>query len=140
MMWAGCWGIPEAAQTALKAKIDAGMLGRKTGFGFYEWEDKKAVRARADYPAEELEDLASALLAPMIDKCRSAVAQGIVASRDDADIGCILGIGFPGYRGGPPGWADYPRDLRAQHAPCPYRFFADLAAYCGGWSGLAAPA
>ena len=103
-------GIPEAAQTALKAKIDAGMLGRKTGSGFYEWEDKKAARARADYPAAELEDLASALLAPMIDKCRSAVEQGIVASRDDADIGCILGIGFPGYRGGPLGWADYPRD------------------------------
>ena len=103
-------GMPEAAQTALKTKIDAGMLGRKKGSGFYEWEDKKAVRARADYPAAELEDLASALLAPMIDKCRSAVAKGIVASRDDADIGCILGIGFPGYRGGPLGWADYPRD------------------------------
>jgi len=103
-------GMPEAAEIALKAKIDAGTLGRKTGSGFYEWDDKKAIRARADYPATELEDLASALLAPMIDKCRSAVEQGIVASRDDADIGCILGIGFPGYRGGPLGWADYPRD------------------------------
>jgi hypothetical protein len=45
----------------------------------------------------------------MIDKCRTAVSGGVVASADDADIGCILGIGFPRYRGGPLGWADYPR-------------------------------
>ena len=33
----------------------------------------------------------------------------VVESADHADIGCILGIGFPTYRGGPLGWADYPR-------------------------------
>jgi 3-hydroxyacyl-CoA dehydrogenase len=85
------------------------MLGRKTGAGFYEWEGKKALRERAVYPQEELDALAADLLAPMIDKCRTAVEDGIVASADDADIGCILGIGFPRYRGGPLGWADYPR-------------------------------
>ena len=101
-------GMPEAAEAALKAKLTAGMLGRKTGSGFYTWEDKRAIRDRAAYPQEALDSLAAALLAPMVDKCRTAVSEGIVASPDDADIGCILGIGFPRYRGGPLGWADYP--------------------------------
>ena len=102
-------GMPEAADSELAAKCSDAMLGRKTGAGFYEWEGKKALRERAVYPQEELDALAVDLLAPMIDKCRTAVEDGIVASADDADIGCILGIGFPRYRGGPLGWADYPR-------------------------------
>jgi 3-hydroxyacyl-CoA dehydrogenase/enoyl-CoA hydratase/3-hydroxybutyryl-CoA epimerase len=102
-------GMPQAADNALAAKCGAAMLGRKTGSGFYDWEGKKALRERAVYPAAELDALAADLLAPMIDKCRTAVSGGVVASADDADIGCILGIGFPRYRGGPLGWADYPR-------------------------------
>lgn len=102
-------GMPEAAETALKEKLSAGTLGRKTGSGFYAWEDKRALRDRATYPQEKLDRLAAELLAPMVDKCRTAVAEGIVASPDDADIGCILGIGFPRYRGGPLGWAEYRR-------------------------------
>ena len=102
-------GMPKAAETALKEKLSAGTLGRKTGSGFYAWEDKRALRDKAAYPQEELDRLANELLAPMVDKCRTAVAEGIVASPDDADIGCILGIGFPRYRGGPLGWAEYRR-------------------------------
>ena len=87
-------GMPEAAETALKEKLSAGTLGRKTGSGFYAWEDKRALRDRASYPQEELDRLAAELLAPMVDKCRTAVAEGIVASPDDADIGCILALAF----------------------------------------------
>lgn len=102
-------GMSQTAAAALQGRLSAGKLGRKSGAGFYDWDDKKAVRARAAYPQAELDGLATALLAPMVEKCRSAVADGIVDSADDADIGCILGIGFPSFRGGPLGWADYPR-------------------------------
>ena len=102
-------GMPEAAATALEEKLAAGALGRKTGSGFYDWDGKKAVRPRASYDAQELEALAETLLAPMVEKCRTAVSEGIVANRDDADFGCIMGIGFPRFRGGPLGWADFPR-------------------------------
>ena len=101
--------MPEAAATALEDKLAAGTLGRKTGSGFYDWDGKKAVRPRASYDVQELEALAETLLAPMVEKCRTAVSEGIVANRDDADFGCIMGIGFPRFRGGPLGWADYPR-------------------------------
>ena len=53
--------------------------------------------------------IAEVVLKPLIEKCRTAVEEQIVNSADDADIGCILGIGFPRFRGGPLGWADYPR-------------------------------
>ena len=102
-------GMSQTASSILQDKLAGGKLGRKSGAGFYDWDDKKAVRARADYPQDELDNLVSALLAPMVEKCRSAVAEGIVDSADEADIGCILGIGFPAFRGGPLGWADYPR-------------------------------
>ena len=102
-------GMSQTASSMLEDKLTAGKLGRKSGSGFYDWEDKKAVRDRAEYPQDEQDELAAALLAPMVEKCRSAVADGIVDSADDADIGCILGIGFPAFRGGPLGWADYTR-------------------------------
>ncbi len=103
-------GMPDVAAQALEDKLAAGKLGRKTGSGFYEWDGKKAIRPRASYDAVELEALAKTLLAPMVEKCRTAVTEGIVANRNDADFGCIMGVGFPRFRGGPLGWADYSRD------------------------------
>lgn len=102
-------GMSDTAFKALQDKVNSGQLGRKSGSGFYDWDDKKAMRPRADYPGDELEKLAAELLSPMIEMCRSAVTEEIVDTADHADIGCILGIGFPAYRGGPLGWADYPR-------------------------------
>ena len=102
-------GMPETAASALSAAIQSGNLGRKTGKGFYDWDGKKAVRPRAHYDEVMLDTIAQTLLEPLIAQCRSAVSEGIVASEDDADIGCILGIGFPQHRGGPFGWSSYER-------------------------------
>jgi 3-hydroxyacyl-CoA dehydrogenase/enoyl-CoA hydratase/3-hydroxybutyryl-CoA epimerase len=102
-------GVPDRVAARFEALISAGKKGRKTQAGFYQWDGKKAVRERASYPASELAALAEDILAPLIAHCRSAVDEQIVASKDDADIGCIMGIGFPRFKGGPLGWADYPR-------------------------------
>lgn len=94
-------GMSAEVAALLKAKIDAGDLGRKSGHGFYEWDEKKAIRPRLAYDSKELADLAADLLAPMIDACRQAVAEGVVDSAEHADAGMIFGTGFPGFRGGP---------------------------------------
>ena len=94
-------GMPDAVAAALKEKINAGQLGRKSGSGFYEWEEKRAIRPRASYDGAELNDLARRLLAPMVEQCRLAVDEGVVDSDDHADAGMIFGTGFPGFRGGP---------------------------------------
>ena len=102
-------GVPEQVAKRFESLISSGKKGRKTQSGFYEWDGKKAVRPRSQYPQDELDALAADILAPLIEKCRSAVQEQIVSSQDEADIGCIMGIGFPRFKGGPLGWADYPR-------------------------------
>ncbi len=103
-------GISKAAATALSDHIDSGKLGRKTGSGFYEWDDKKAIRRRGDYPEAELDGIATDLLAPLIAECRAAVAEGVVDSADMADAACIFGVGFPAFRGGPLFWDESERN------------------------------
>ena len=103
-------GIPDGAAQTLRTLIDSGKLGRKTGSGFYEWDGKKAVRDRGDYDAGALDAIAVDLLAPLVDECRSAVAENVVESADMADAACIFGIGFPAFRGGPLFW-DESRDI-----------------------------
>ena len=95
-----------SAQVAARftAMIDAGNLGRKSGAGFYEWDGKKAVRARGSDDQHELDAIAADMLAPLVAECRDAVAEGVVDSADVADAACIFGIGFPAFRGGPLFW------------------------------------
>ena len=97
-------GISPQVAACFTAMIDAGNLGRKSGSGFYDWDGKKAVRARASYDQDELDAMAADLLAPLVAECRDAVAEGVVDSADIADAACIFGIGFPAFRGGPLFW------------------------------------
>ena len=94
-------GMPAAVASALKQKIEAGELGRKTGRGFYSWEDKRAIRPRGNYDEAELQDIAHTLLAPMIEQCETAIKEGVVESPEHADAAMIFGVGFPAFRGGP---------------------------------------
>ena len=99
-------GMPDAVAAALQQHIGAGNLGRKSGRGFYQWDGKVARRPRADYPMGAQAELAQKLLAPMVEQCRAAVAEGVVESADMADAGMIFGTGFPGFRGGVLFWAE----------------------------------
>ena len=98
-------GIADDVAAALQEHISKGNLGRKSGSGFYEWDGKKAIRPRRQYPISESAMLARELLQPMIRECQSAVDEGIVENADMADAGMIFGPGFPGFRGGPLFWA-----------------------------------
>jgi len=97
-------GISDTSRSKLRAMMEAGTIGRKSGSGFYEWDDKKAVRPRADYDGAEMDKIAHDLLAPLIAECRAAVDEGVVDSADMADAACIFGIGFPAHTGGPLFW------------------------------------
>ena len=68
---------------------------------------RRPFAPRADYDADELQQLAETLIAPLVKECRDAVAEGIVDSADMADAACILGIGFPSFRGGPLFWDNH---------------------------------
>ena len=99
-------GMSDRVERTLASMIEAGTLGRKSGSGFYQWDGKKAVRARGAYDGVDLDAVAADLLAPLVAECRSAVAEAVVDSADMADAACIFGIGFPAFRGGPLFWAE----------------------------------
>ncbi len=98
----------------LQRLIDGGKLGRKTGKGFYIWEDDKPQRSGA-HPAPA--GLADRLVAPLIAQTRKQVDDGVVADDELADAGVIFGTGFAPFRGGPLHYARQTAASTQQHAP-----------------------
>ena len=78
--------------------VAAGNLGKKTGRGFYVWQDGRARKGAARGVTPELTEK---LIEPYLEEAQAAVAQGIVADADLADAGLIFGTGFAPFRGGP---------------------------------------
>jgi 3-hydroxyacyl-CoA dehydrogenase/enoyl-CoA hydratase/3-hydroxybutyryl-CoA epimerase len=90
--------VPENSQFA--RLIADKKLGRKTGQGFYTWTDGKAVKGEVP-PHPDLAALGRELVQPLVNATAVAVAEGVVASDDLADIGVIYGTGFAPFLGGP---------------------------------------
>jgi 3-hydroxyacyl-CoA dehydrogenase/enoyl-CoA hydratase/3-hydroxybutyryl-CoA epimerase len=93
-------------------------LGKKSGLGFYRWENGK----RQDLDEEEIDNIvhnshtqhispnADELLArmiyPMVNETAVLLAEGIVDEAWQVDVGMIFGTGFPPFRGGLCRYAD----------------------------------
>jgi len=140
-------GKPVPDLSVLDAKISARQLGRKSGAGFYRWEDGKAVRnASTRAPclpslalpsADVAKDLQDRLVLIFLNECVAVWREGLVESADMVDAGVIFGCGFAPFRGGPL------NDARQRGvATCKQRL-RELAAHYGsrftpdaGWSQL----
>ncbi|MDE2148904.1 MAG: fatty acid oxidation complex subunit alpha FadB [Gammaproteobacteria bacterium] len=119
-------GYPDRMGRTFKAALDVMFdnkrYGQKNGIGFYKYEiDKKGKRkklpaedsheliatvqpnGRKDFPDEEIVDR---LMIPMIIETARCLEEGIVETPVEADMGLILGIGFPPFRGGALKYAD----------------------------------
>jgi len=97
---------------ALARVVAAGRLGRKGGKGFYGYDEKgkrtgvdRAVYALYPGGARTTELSAHAiqqrLVLAMVNEAVRCLADGVVRSPRDGDIGAVFGIGFPPFRGGP---------------------------------------
>jgi len=97
--------------------VKAGRLGKKTGAGFRKYTGKSGKPEhdpsidgllKSDRPGPEMshEDLTDRLFLPMFLEATRALEEGIVREPADVDMGLILGIGFPPFRGGILRWAD----------------------------------
>jgi 3-hydroxyacyl-CoA dehydrogenase/enoyl-CoA hydratase/3-hydroxybutyryl-CoA epimerase len=84
--------------------VEAGQLGRKSGQGFYRWENGKAVKPTAAGTAghAEIEDR---LILPMVNEAVACLDDGVVKDADLLDAGVIFGTGFAPFRGGPINYA-----------------------------------
>ncbi|HET9473385.1 MAG TPA: 3-hydroxyacyl-CoA dehydrogenase NAD-binding domain-containing protein [Steroidobacteraceae bacterium] len=84
----------------LDALIAAKKLGRKSGEGFYQWRDGKALKS-ATPPAPPPADLEDRLILALANECAAVLREKIVADADLIDAGVIFGSGFAPFRGGP---------------------------------------
>jgi len=83
----------------LREKVAAGDLGRKSGKGFYQWKDGKAIKEKdAAAPTDEMTDR---LILPMLNVCVTCLREGIVADEETIDGAMIFATGFAPFRGGP---------------------------------------
>jgi 3-hydroxyacyl-CoA dehydrogenase/enoyl-CoA hydratase/3-hydroxybutyryl-CoA epimerase len=88
----------------LQAMVDDGLLGRKSGQGFYEWQDGKAVKPPAqEYSASG--DIEDRLILSMVNEAVACLHEGVVNDADLLDAGIIFGTGFAPFRGGPLNYA-----------------------------------
>jgi 3-hydroxyacyl-CoA dehydrogenase/enoyl-CoA hydratase/3-hydroxybutyryl-CoA epimerase/3-hydroxyacyl-CoA dehydrogenase/enoyl-CoA hydratase/3-hydroxybutyryl-CoA epimerase/enoyl-CoA isomerase len=102
----------------LPAMVAAKRLGKKTGRGFYSYDNKKGrpepdaslaevigshVRGKHDFSPNEL---TMRLFLPMFLEATRVLEDNIVRDPRDIDLGLIFGLGFPPFQGGLMFWAD----------------------------------
>jgi 3-hydroxyacyl-CoA dehydrogenase/enoyl-CoA hydratase/3-hydroxybutyryl-CoA epimerase/3-hydroxyacyl-CoA dehydrogenase/enoyl-CoA hydratase/3-hydroxybutyryl-CoA epimerase/enoyl-CoA isomerase len=91
--------------------VAAGRLGQKSGAGFYSYAkgsrgtDDPAFaaildRCRTGHREIGPEEITDRLFLPMLTEASRVLMEGIVREPGDVDMGLILGIGFPAFRGG----------------------------------------
>jgi 3-hydroxyacyl-CoA dehydrogenase / enoyl-CoA hydratase / 3-hydroxybutyryl-CoA epimerase len=94
--------MPPYAQR-LRELVAARKLGRKSGEGFYPWQDGKVVRATASGAPPP--DLADRLILSLVNECAACLREQVVADADLLDAGVVFGTGFAPFRGGPINYA-----------------------------------
>ena len=96
-------GDREMPETDIDELVDQGNLGRKSGQGYYRWEDGKAVKP--DQEGTVPQDIADRLLLPLVNEAVACLSEGVVSDADLLDAGVIFGTGFAPFRGGPINYA-----------------------------------
>jgi len=111
----GRLGSPIAQPRGVERLVEAGMLGRKTNVGFYDYHGRgepevniDAVRllreanGTIDEAGPRLEErmIERRLILPMVNEAARALADGVVTSVDLVDLATVLGLGLAPFRGG----------------------------------------
>jgi len=96
--------------------VQAGRLGRKSGKGFYLYHaghktdpDPSVYKLLGVTPLATLEweGIERRLVYILLNEAALAMAEGVVRSPRDGDLGAIYGIGYPPFRGGPLRYIDF---------------------------------
>tara|TARA_B100001245_G_scaffold91444_1_gene66229 strand:- start:3617 stop:5764 length:2148 start_codon:yes stop_codon:yes gene_type:complete len=102
-------------KSAMEVMFENNRYGQKNGVGFYKYEkDKRGKPAKivdattyelikpvvADAQEFSPEDIIARCMIPMCIEIARCLEEGIVDTPNEADMGLIMGIGFPPFRGG----------------------------------------
>ena len=98
----------------LEKMMKAGLLGKKSGRGFYVYGKKErvnpeteALRAGASAAGLERKELQTRMVMLMINEAARCIEENLVAEAADVDFGMIMGTGFAPFTGGPLRFADH---------------------------------
>lgn len=100
------YGDRFAPSALLMSMVEAGLLGQKSGQGFYG--DKLPELLEKKFPQRasgDSEKVFADMMCCMVNEAAIAL-QDDVSSANDIETGCLLGLGFPQGKGGPLHWAD----------------------------------
>jgi 3-hydroxyacyl-CoA dehydrogenase / enoyl-CoA hydratase / 3-hydroxybutyryl-CoA epimerase len=131
---AGGTYVPHPAEAVVEKMISLGRPSRLKGAGFYEYTDGKRVGLwpglRATFESgksqQPLQDMVDRMLFAEALETQKCLDEGVLMSTADANIGSIMGIGFPpwtggtaqfvvGYPGGTAGFVARARELAAKY-------------------------
>jgi len=129
-------GRPGSEVPRLRELLAAKKLGRKSGAGFYAWQDGKAVKPAAPAAAAP-PDLIDRLILILVNECVACLRERVVEDPDLVDAAVLFGTGFAPFRGGPLTYA------RARGVPAVVARLTELAARYGerfqpdrGWPSI----
>jgi 3-hydroxyacyl-CoA dehydrogenase/enoyl-CoA hydratase/3-hydroxybutyryl-CoA epimerase len=80
--------------------VEQKKLGRKSGEGFYRWQDGKAQKNAAQSSAVPA-DLEDRLILPLLNESVAVIREATVQDADLLDAGAVFATGFAPFRGGP---------------------------------------
>ncbi len=112
--------VPQAAYRLIETMTSThGRLGRKNGKGFYDYPDNPAAKkrlwpgladlhpSRRDIDAIDVAELKQRFLAIMALETARCFEEGVLTDVREADVGSILGFGFPPFTGGTLSYIDF---------------------------------
>ncbi|HEX3395364.1 MAG TPA: 3-hydroxyacyl-CoA dehydrogenase NAD-binding domain-containing protein [Steroidobacteraceae bacterium] len=80
--------------------VEQKKLGRKSGEGFYRWQNGKAQKNESENAAMPA-DLQDRLILPMLNEAVAVIREATVQDSDLLDAGAVFATGFAPFRGGP---------------------------------------
>ena len=114
--------MKQDGKSSLDVMVENNRLGQKTGSGYYLYEkDKKGRPKKSEDPKAyelvktvqrnganefEAEEIVDRMMIPLIIEAARALEEGIAETPNEVDMGLIMGLGFPPFRGGAFKYAD----------------------------------